>query len=137
MTETAKRPSTFHAVTRALARASVTFMKPLSGRRLLPLWGSIHYRGRRTGRDLSTTVQVRSTPSSFVIALPWGAGTQWVKNVRAAGTCTVTWRGRDYRADTPEILGLDEATAFRGWERTLLRIGKVNQFLRLRRTAVP
>lgn len=130
-----KPSAIFHGGTKALAKASVTFMKPLSGRRLLPLWGVVHYRGRKSGREMSTTVQVRGTSDTFLIALPWGAGTQWVRNVQAAGGCILTWRGTDYRAESPEILGIDDATAFRGWERALLRLVKINQFLRLRRVS--
>ena len=101
--------------------------------RLFPLWAIVHYRGRRTGRELSTPVQVRTTPSEFLIALPWGSRTQWVRNVQAAGRCTVTWRGTDHPADSPRVLSLDEATAFRSWERAALRLVRISEFLSLRR----
>jgi len=123
------------SVTRALARASVPIGRALSHQSVIPLWGVVHYRGRRTGRELSTPVQIRAADDSFVIALPWGAGTQWVKNVIAAGRCTVTWSGSDHEADSPEVLTLDEATAFSNWQRAILGVLRINQFLRLRRVS--
>jgi len=134
MTETtAARPSVFLRGTRALARATGPIGRALAGQSLIPLWGVVQYRGRRTGRDLSTPVQIRATPDSFVIALPWGSGTQWVRNVQAAGGCTILWKGKNHRAESPEVLSLEEARAFSGWQRALLRIGHIDEFLRLRR----
>ncbi len=124
--------SIFRSVTRAAARASEPIGRLMA--RLFPLWAIVHYRGRRTGRELSTPVQVRTTADAFLIALPWGSGTQWVRNVQAAGRCTVTWRGTDYVADSPTLLRLDQATAFRGWERAALRLVRIDEFLSLRRT---
>lgn len=123
--------SIFRSVTRAAARATAPIGRVIA--RVSPLWGVVHYRGRRTGRELSTPVQVRATPETFVIALPWGSGTQWVRNVQAAGGCTVTWRGTDHVADSPKVVGLADATAFRGWERRALRLVRIHEFLSLRR----
>ena len=123
--------SILRSVTRAAARATAPIGRVMA--RVSPLWGVVHYRGRRTGRDLSTPVQVRATPDAFVIALPWGSGTQWVRNVQAAGGCTVTWRGTDHVVDSPRVIGRAEATAFRGWERLALRLLRTDEFLSLRR----
>jgi deazaflavin-dependent oxidoreductase (nitroreductase family) len=123
--------SIFGRVTRAAARLSQPIGRLMA--RLFPLWAIVHYRGRRTGRELSTPVQVRATPSEFLIALPWGSSTQWVRNVQAAGGCTVTWRGIDHAVDSPRVLSLNEAIAFRGWERAALRIVRIHEFLSLRR----
>lgn len=121
-------------VTRRLARATTPLSKPMAGRRFLPLWAVVHHRGRRSGRSYAIPVAVRASREAFVIPLPWGDATQWVRNVQAAGGCTVTWRGRDHEADAPEIIGWTEgAPAFHRLHRPLLRIGGVNRFLRLRR----
>ena len=123
--------SIFGRLTRATARLSEPIGRLMA--RLFPLWAIVHYRGRRTGRELSTPVQVRTTASQFLIALPWGSRTQWVRNVQAAGGCTVTWRGTDHTADSPRVLSLEEATAFRSWERAALRLVRIREFLSLRR----
>lgn len=129
------RPSLLARATRALARATDPLSKPMAGRRLLPLWAVVHHRGRRSGRSYAIPVAIRASPEAFVIALPWSDATQWVRNVQAAGGCTVTWRGREHRTDAPEILGWAQAApAFSGWQRALLRIGRVGRFLRGHRT---
>lgn len=132
---TADQPSIFLRVTRGLARASAPVGRLMAGQRLLPLWGIVHYQGRKSGRDLSTPVQIRATDDSFVIALPWGDGTQWVRNVMAAGRCTVSWAGSDHEADSPQVLSLEEATAFTHWQRAILGVMRIDQFLRLRRVS--
>lgn len=135
MTEQAPaHPSLLGRVTRTLARVTAPLSMPMAGNRILPLWAVVHYRGRRSGRSYAIPVAVRATPGAFVIALPWGDATQWARNVQAAGGCTIRWRGREHRADAPEIIGWTEAApAYRGWQRVLLRIGRVSRFLRLRR----
>ncbi|MBU2670386.1 nitroreductase family deazaflavin-dependent oxidoreductase [Actinoplanes bogorensis] len=90
------------------ARVTNPLITALAGRRFSP-WAVMHHRGRKSGRDLAVPVVVIATPDSFVINLPWGARTNWVRNVLAAGECTISWRGRTHRADTPRVL--DEATA--------------------------
>lgn len=44
------------------------------------------------------------TAATFLIALPWGRETDWVRNVRAAGSGRVRWRGRDYECSEPEFV---------------------------------
>ena len=134
-TEATAQPGLVPSVTRALARASAPIGRVLSHQSVIPLWGVVHYRGRKTGRELSTPVQIRATDDAFVIALPWGSDTQWVKNVCAAGAATVTWGGSDHAVDSPEVLTLDQATAFSNWQRGILGVLRIREFLRLRRVA--
>lgn len=79
-------------------------------------------------------VAIRASPEAFTIALPWGNRTEWVRNVLAAGGCTIRWRGRDYQAAGPMVIGLeDAASAFSPWQRAVLRGADVQTFLRLGR----
>jgi deazaflavin-dependent oxidoreductase (nitroreductase family) len=87
-----------------LARVTAPLTRAFAGRRFFPLWAVVHHRGRKTGRELAVPVAVQAPPGAFVIVLPWGPGTNWVRNVQAAGGCTIRWRGRDHRATNPEIL---------------------------------
>ena len=121
-------------LTYAVARFTTIFWRPMAGRRGLPMWAILHTRGRRTGRPYSTPVQVRTTPDHFVIAIPWPERSQWVRNVQAAGGCTLTWRGREHRADAPELIGPSEAApAYNRLERFLIRLTGLDRFMRLRR----
>jgi deazaflavin-dependent oxidoreductase (nitroreductase family) len=83
----------------------------LAGRRFVPLWAALHHRGRRSGKAYVVPVAVTPTDTTFLIALPWGRGTDWVRNVRAAGECTIRWRGHDYACSEPEFVGQEVARA--------------------------
>ncbi|SDT33490.1 hypothetical protein [Actinoplanes derwentensis] len=95
-------------------RATTPAVRFLAGRRGLPIWGVIHHRGRKTGRDLAVPIAVTVAPDGFVINLPWGAGTNWVRNVLAAGVCVLRWKGLDYRLDQPRILDAAAARPYYG-----------------------
>jgi hypothetical protein len=94
------------------ARATAPAVRVLAGRRFFPIWAVVHHRGRVSGRDLSVPVAVTAAPGLFVINLPWGARTNWVRNVLAAGGCTIRWRGADYPADDPRIIGEQAARPY-------------------------
>ena len=83
----------------------------LAGHRALPLWAVLRHTGRSSGKEYATPVAVIPTPTSFLIALPWGRGTDWVRNVRRAGGCTVRWKGREYTCSEPTFVEKDVALA--------------------------
>lgn len=118
---------------RTLARVTAPLARPLAGRRFFPLWAVLHTRGRRSGRELAIPIVVRRTPDGFVAPLPFGDGTQWVKNVVAAGGCALTWAGEDRALVQPEVVGFDQvADLFSPFQRWALpRIG-AHRFIRLR-----
>jgi deazaflavin-dependent oxidoreductase (nitroreductase family) len=98
--------------------------------------GVIHHVGRRTGNAYQTPVGPYATDDGFVIALPYGEGTDWVKNVLAARSATLVTEGATYDVDRPEIVPLaDVVHLVPGNERRSLRFFRVEQALRLRRTA--
>lgn len=86
------------------ARATAPAVRVLAGRRLFPIWAVVQHRGRVSGRSLAVPVAVLATPGGFIINLPWGAGTNWVRNVVAAGGCTIRWKGAEHPADEPRII---------------------------------
>jgi len=76
----------------------------LAGTRLLPLYGVITHRGRRSGKAYRTPVVVRPISDGFIVPMPWGERTDWFRNVRAAGECVIRWKGRDYALVQPEVV---------------------------------
>ena len=118
-------------------RATTRLFTPLAGRRFFPLWAVLHHRGRRTGRAYAAPVGLRVTPDAFTIALPFGERTQWVHNVMATGECTIRWKGRDYRATEPRVIGSTEAeSAFNPVLRTMMRALKIQTCLTMRRAPI-
>jgi hypothetical protein len=62
------------------------------------------------------------TETTFVIALPWGSGTDWVRNVRASGTCAIRWKGVDYECTAPTFVDQEVALeAAHGLTRRMLQ----------------
>src|ERR671937_3067400 len=98
-----------HAGVRNLAQLINPLVLRLAGTRLLPLYGVIEHRGRRSGKLFHTPVVVRPTPDGCIVPMPWGESTDWYRNVRAAGECVARWKGRDYPLVQPEVI--DAATA--------------------------
>ena len=65
----------------------------------------------------------RTMDGGFIIPLTWGEETDWFRNVRAAGGCTLHWHGRLYTLLNPEIVSGPEArSAFHPVERFLLKL---------------
>jgi deazaflavin-dependent oxidoreductase (nitroreductase family) len=70
----------------------------------LPGFGTIVHRGRRSGRDYRTPVNVFRVPEGYVVALTYGPGADWVKNVLAAGGCELESRGEKARLTNPRLV---------------------------------
>ena len=102
---------------------------PLAGR--LPGFGVVVHRGRRSGREYRSPVNVFVAASGYVVALTYGADSDWVKNVLAAGNCDVVTRGRTVHLTAPELFHDEARRAVPHAVRPLLRIMGVADFMRL------
>ncbi len=92
----------------------------------------VRHLGRRTGRTYETPVVAVEHEGSFLIALPYGGRTDWMKNVVASGKATVLTRGRAYEVDQPEVIAMADATGyFRPKEQKLHRRFSVDTCLRV------
>jgi deazaflavin-dependent oxidoreductase (nitroreductase family) len=99
----------------------------------LPGLGLVVHRGRRSGRSYRTPVNVFPTADGFVFALTYGPDTDWVKNVLAAGGCELLTRGRTVRLAAPRLYHDESRAGIRPFERQLLRVMGVADFLSLTR----
>jgi deazaflavin-dependent oxidoreductase (nitroreductase family) len=97
-----------------------------------PGLGLVVHRGRRSGREYQTPVNVFRADGGFVIALTYGAdNTDWVKNVLAAGGCELRTGGRVFRVDSPRVYHDEARRGIRPVERQALRLLGVADFLSL------
>lgn len=104
----------------------------LAGHRIFPLWAVLHHRGRVSGKEYATPIAAIPGDGVLLIGLPWGRGTDWVRNVRAAGGCTVRWKGADHVCTDPVFVDLDTArSATSGLTRRLLARGGMSDYLQL------
>ena len=94
----------------------------------------VRHVGRRSGREYQTPVTAVEHDDSFLIALPYGERTDWLKNVLAKGSATLVTGGRTYEVDEPEVIPMAEATGyFRPREQRMQRQFGVKSALRVRR----
>jgi deazaflavin-dependent oxidoreductase (nitroreductase family) len=97
---------------RWLARAVEPIARPLAGNRWFPLWAILRHTGRSSGTAYATPIVALRTPNGFMIPLPFGDATQWIKNLLTAGGGSLRFAGREYRIAGPEIVDLDVAAAY-------------------------
>jgi deazaflavin-dependent oxidoreductase (nitroreductase family) len=70
----------------------------------VPGFGVVVHRGRTSGREYRTPVNVFTRPGGLAIALTYGKGSEWVRNVLAAGEADVTTRGHAHHVTNPRIV---------------------------------
>ena len=102
----------------------------------LPGLGVVVHRGRRSGRTYVTPVGARRVGDMVLIPLTFGNQSDWSRNVRAAGGCTVRLGGHTYRATSPELVTWADdraliASAFNPVLRAGFRLLGIRQFMRL------
>ena len=98
----------------------------------LPGLGVVVHRGRRTGKAYRTPVNVFARPGDrYVLALTYGADTDWVRNVIAAGGCELLTRGTHLELTAPRLFHDEDRREIRPVERTILGLLHVDDFLEL------
>jgi deazaflavin-dependent oxidoreductase (nitroreductase family) len=128
----AKSPVVLNAVRRT-GRATKGFVLPSAGTPGSSI-SIVRHTGRRTGRTYETPVQPVPTDDGFVLALPYGPNTDWVKNVLAAGSATIVHDGDTYEVVRPEMVPMSDAEAlFSPKDQRTHRLFRVEHALLLRR----
>jgi hypothetical protein len=129
----AKRPqSLMHRLTIAVGPVG----RPLAGSRWFPLYAILRHTGRTSGKRYAIPIVTFQTTDGFVIPLPFGEETQWIRNL-FAGAGGMRWRSRDYRIDRPELVDLDDAAvveAVPGILRAAARRLGIARWVRVRRS---
>jgi hypothetical protein len=93
-------------------------------------WAVVRAPGRVSGRVYDTPVGVQRVGDVLYISLPYGDGTQWLRNVRAAGGATVLHNGHEIQATTPELVPIGQ-TAVAAVDRLTISIFGITHALRL------
>ena len=135
------RPPWFiRAVMGPMTKVLNPVMLKLAGRRHVPMAALIGHTGRKSGRRYQTPAGAHLTGDTFVIPLTFGTGSDWSRNVRAAGGCSIRLNGVDYTAVGPEVVSAADArpvlrSAFSPVERGMFRRLGIKSYLLLRRAA--
>jgi deazaflavin-dependent oxidoreductase (nitroreductase family) len=101
--------------------------------RVLPGFAVVVHVGRRSGRSYRTPVNLFRRGDGYVIALTYGADSQWVRNVLAAGAVDVETRGRRLHLVDPEVVRDPARSLVPAPVRLPLRLAKVDAFMVLKR----
>lgn len=97
--------------------------------------GIVHHRGRISGTIHATPVDIEMLDGAFVIALPYGTRSQWVRNVLAAGAAELTVDGHTWAADHADLVPTGQvAGAFTPSDLRMFRLLGTDRCLRLQRT---
>ena len=131
-------PSLFVKIAmRPLTRVLSPLMRKLAGRRHVRMAAEVRHIGRTSGRSYVTPAGARVCGDVVVIPLTFGNQSDWSKNVRAAGGCSLKVNGQEYTAVAPELVDRRDAgpllkSAFGPVERAGFRVLGIRQYLRLR-----
>jgi deazaflavin-dependent oxidoreductase (nitroreductase family) len=121
---------------RSIARFNKRFTNRLTLRvaGYLPGFAIVSHVGRKSGRVYHTPVNAFRTEDGYIIALTYGAQSDWVKNVLAAGWCELQTRGWRARLSDPRIV-TDESKSWAPLPvRVILSLIHAPQYLRLSAT---
>ncbi len=97
----------------------------------LPVFGVVVHKGRTSGRQYRTPVNVFRRGDRFTIALTYGLNADWVRNVLAEGGCVLETRGRTLRLSRPQLFHDESRHAVPPPVSLVLGLVNVSDFLRL------
>jgi deazaflavin-dependent oxidoreductase (nitroreductase family) len=98
----------------------------------LPAFAILTHRGRESGRTYRTPINVFRRGDDYLFFLTYGSDVQWVKNVLAAGSCSIETRGRVVELVEPELITDPELRPAPPHVRFVeRRIAGVTQYLRM------
>jgi deazaflavin-dependent oxidoreductase (nitroreductase family) len=120
-----------HAVTRYVDPV----LRPFAG--ILPAFGIVTHRGRASGREYRTPVNVFRRGDDYLFFLTYGSDADWVKNILTAGTCVLRTRGRDVRLVEPVLIADPELRLAPGFVRFVEKLAGVTEVLRMRAATSP
>ena len=118
---------------RWLARLNRRVTNPVLGRLAphLPGFGVVVHTGRISHRIYRTPVNVFRRGQAYVIALTYGADSEWVRNVLANGGCALVMHGRRVELAQPRVFRDPSRRAMPTAVRAVLRLLAVSDFLEL------
>jgi deazaflavin-dependent oxidoreductase (nitroreductase family) len=128
-TQSARSPRLGGLFLRA-ARATTRLALPFAGKRWNPIFSVVRHTGRRSGRTFEAPIAARRLDDGFVLALAFGRGAHWYRNLVAAGGGVIRWRGVDYPVGAPTDIDENQAlAAFLPIQRAGLRPARIDGYV--------
>jgi deazaflavin-dependent oxidoreductase (nitroreductase family) len=97
--------------TRQSSKRGNRYLRKFAGTRLGTLYfnlSALHHVGRRTGRTYVTPLSAYPLGDGFVLSVAYPK-VDWCENVLAAGRCRLSWNGKEYALENPELIPATEA----------------------------
>ena len=94
-------------------------------------WTIIRHRGRSSGTVYETPIGTHREGDLFYVTIPYGPGTQWLRNVLAAGGATLITGGEEIEVVDPRVVPI-ETTPMAQKDRAAIAIFGVTDALVLR-----
>ena len=95
------RPIPARFVLRPMTKILNPLVRKAAGRKHIGWVAQIHHTGGKSGRAYTTPAGARQVGDSIVVPLTFGTGSDWVRNIVAAGGCTIRWKAHDYTTTSP------------------------------------
>lgn len=120
---------------RSLARFNLKVTNPILGKMAwwMPGFAVLTHVGRRTGTEHRSPVNLFRRGDDYVFACTYGPDAQWVRNVLAAGRCSVRTRGHDVELIEPRLVHDPQRKLVPGPVRLVLGGVGVDDFVVMRR----
>ncbi len=97
----------------------------------MPLFGMVEHVGRKSGKTYRTPMNVFRDGDDWIFALTYSSDVQWVKNVLAAGRCTLINRRRRIELVNPRLSVDPQRRLMPFPVRQFLGLLRVSEFLRM------
>ena len=121
---------------RSLARFNRKVTNPILGHMAwwMPGFAVLTHIGRRTGVAHRSPVNLFRHGDDYVFACTYGTDAQWVRNVLAAGRCSVRTRGHDVELTDPHLVHDPSRALVPRPVRPILGVVGVDDFVVMRRS---
>ncbi|GAA4708461.1 deazaflavin-dependent oxidoreductase, nitroreductase family [Promicromonospora umidemergens] len=131
-----KRPQALVVVRRFNRRFNNPRMLRLAGRSGSAL-AVVRHVGRRSGTPYATPIGVLPMDDAFLAILSYGSDTDWLRNIRAAGSAELVNDGQTHQVTAAQIIGRAEALPYLPKAQLpFVRLFGVTDFLVLERAQV-
>jgi deazaflavin-dependent oxidoreductase (nitroreductase family) len=131
LSQTSQRRPRLGGIFLKAARATTRMMLPFAGERWNSFFSVVRHTGRRSGRTFETPIAARRVEGGFVLALAFGRGAHWYRNLIAARGGVIRWRGIDYPVGAPEEIDAETALAsFLPIQRAGLKAAGIDGYIR-------
>ncbi|MFF3572831.1 nitroreductase/quinone reductase family protein [Nocardia jiangxiensis] len=92
--------------------------------------GLLTHVGRCSGRVYHTPLGAHAYHDGFLLPLGYGTNTDWYRNLMAAGSGELAWKGRTFRLERPEVVsGADATYVWPTRDRVLLWLAGMHEFV--------